>query len=174
MTPLTDAQRLIVLEYVPQVKKYIARRYPTVTNRTDTMEANAFLAICEAVASWHGGPGEERDRHVWKSIRADWRDAWRDEREHQHAEYPDDLASNAPEPGDDPPTADCEREEQANTLIIQETAALPFDDKIALTMKSFGYKTEDIASELNQPACTVRYRIQKVREAFEKLFSEKS
>ena len=168
MTPLTPAQQKTVLAHVPAVRKMVAEMFPADNFRREDAESDGFLALCFAIQSFRGQP-DEFAHYLRACVRNAIRRSGRREAKHTHETYPEDTL-----PSRDPGPVEKSIEQEAKEIIARKAAEMSFDDRITIAMKFLDFSAEDIAGELRKPVRTVRHRLQKSRERFENLFSEKS
>ena len=174
MNPLTPEQSQKVLDYLPRVREWIYERYPVASYHRDTVEANAFYALCCAVQCWKGGGEADFLKYMWKCVINGRKKAWTEEYEHQAKRDQDFHDSEDLEPlalTREPDPVELSIAAEAEQIIARRMPAMSFDDRVALTMRFLGFDTEEIADELRSRPRTVRHRVQKARERFDKLFA---
>jgi hypothetical protein len=158
--PLTPEQQKTVVEYVPQVKVWIIDRYPIWTFHRDTVEASAFNALCQAIASWKGGAGEDRDKYVWAAIHNSRKEAWRRENKHQADRDKSIDVAFASAPDD-------------RTLEVRELVEMmPEQEAKIIDLLAAGFTGQEIKDVLGTKQATTYRRITDARKSFEKMFGE--
>jgi DNA-directed RNA polymerase specialized sigma24 family protein len=164
MNPLTPEQQKTVLEYVRQIKAWIIDRYPIDSYYRDTVEANAFSALVQAIATWQGGSGEDRDKYVWKAIHNSRKRAWRDEEKHQA------NRDQSVQDGEDlEPLALSREPGPEHQAIINE---MPEQDRKVLDWLLDGKSVDEIKTAADKSQATVYRRVSNAKKSLEKLFGK--
>ena len=82
LAPLTSQQQQMVLDWLPAVKQWVIDRCPALSERRETLEANAMLTLCQAVQAWPG-VGDFVSWYLIRCLTNGKTDAFKEEQKHQ-------------------------------------------------------------------------------------------